>query len=76
MHGSTYSNCTDGQVRLIGGNTDYEGTVEVCLNNAWGTLQNQISTQNGRYYTAQTVCNVLGYTTPGIFCVSSDYSIH
>ena len=34
VHGSTYSNCTDGHVRLFGGSTDYEGTVEICINNA------------------------------------------
>ena len=63
-HGSVYANCTDGQVRLFGGTTEYEGTVEVCLNNAWGTI-------SGVYWygheEAQTVCNSLGYTAPGEF---------
>ena len=62
VHGSTYSNCTDGQVRLFGGSTDYEGTVEICINNAWGT----ISVYGWGYKEAQTICNVLGYTAPGI----------
>ena len=62
VHGSTYSNCTDGQVRLFGGSTDYEGTVEICINNAWGT----ISHYGWGYKEAQTVCNALGYTAPGI----------
>ena len=62
VHGSTYSNCADGQVRLFGGSTDYEGTVEICINNAWGT----ISDYGWGYNEAQTVCNALGYTTPGI----------
>ena len=62
VHGSTYSNCTDGQVRLFGGSTDYEGTVEICINNAWGT----ISDSGWGYEEAQTVCNALGYTAPGI----------
>ncbi|XP_019853225.1 PREDICTED: deleted in malignant brain tumors 1 protein [Amphimedon queenslandica] len=60
-HGvSTYSNCTDGDIRLVGGSTEYEGRVEVCLNNAWGTVYS-----SSREYFAQTVCNALGFTSPG-----------
>ena len=63
VYSSTYSNCTDGQVRLFGGSTDYEGTVEICINHAWGTIYDK----NGwGYEEAQTVCNTLGYTVPGI----------
>ena len=62
VYGSTYSNCTDGQIRLFGGSTDYEGTVEICINNAWGTISNY----GWRYEEAQTVCNALGYTAPGM----------
>ena len=65
VHESTYSNCTDGQVRLFGGSTDYEGTVEICINNAWGT----ISDYGWGYEEAQTVCNALGYTAPGMNAV-------
>ena len=64
---STYSNCTDGQVRLFGGSTEYEGTVEVCLNNAWGTISYYpLYNVKYMYSEAQTICNVLGYTTPGM----------
>ena len=63
VHGSTYSNCTDGHVRLFGGSTDYEGTIEICINNAWGTISNWYG---WGYHEAQTVCNALGYTAPGI----------
>lgn len=30
--------CSDGDVRLIGGITTYEGRLEVCLNRAWGSV--------------------------------------
>ena len=31
-------NCTDGALRLVGGNNPAEGRVEICINNAWGTV--------------------------------------
>ena len=34
----TQSNCSDGDVRLEGGLTEYEGRVEICINQAWGTI--------------------------------------
>ena len=30
--------CNDGEMRLVGGNTSLEGRVEICYNNAWGTI--------------------------------------
>ena len=35
----TFANCTNGEVRLMGGSTQNEGKVEVCVNQAWGSLQ-------------------------------------
>ena len=31
-------NCSDGEVRLVGGANITLGVVEVCINNAWGTV--------------------------------------
>jgi len=30
--------CSHGDVRLVGGYTDYEGYVEVCINGYWGHI--------------------------------------
>ena len=34
----TNGDCTYGDIRLAGGTNMYEGTVEVCVNNEWGTV--------------------------------------
>ena len=33
-----FANCTDGELRLVGGDDESEGRVEICINNAWGTV--------------------------------------
>ena len=60
-----HSACMDGDVRLVGGVTYNEGTVEVCLNNAWGTIcHNRWSSVD-----ASVVCGQLGYQPTGIYIV-------
>ena len=48
-------------MRLVGGQSAYEGRVEVCLSQRWGTV-----TDDG-WSTAevQVVCRQLGYNTQG-----------
>ena len=33
-----FVDCRDGDVRLVGGSVSNEGTVEICFNNLWGTV--------------------------------------
>ena len=53
--------CTDGEVRLVGGESEFEGRVEVCLNNRWGTVSSNGWTQTN----TEVVCNDLGYEYSG-----------
>ena len=53
--------CTDGQVRLVDGDTDVEGRVEICFNWRWGTISGDGWTQTE----STVVCNDLGYEPTG-----------
>lgn len=58
----TQSNCSEGDVRLIGGGTEYEGRVEVCVNRAWGTVCGYSGWANA----AKVVCSQIGALPLGL----------
>ena len=53
--------CTDGQLRLAGGNIANEGRVEICVNNMWGTVCDDFWGTTD----ATIVCQQLGYLMQG-----------
>ena len=54
-------NCTDGDVRVVGGPSPRVGRVEVCVKNIWGTICN--TTWN--FMSAAIICKQLGYSSYG-----------
>ena len=54
--------CTYGDVRLVGGPSLYEGRVEICINNAWGT----VCDDDWGASDAEVVCRQLGKPTSGV----------
>ena len=49
-------NCTNGALRLVGGANEAEGRVEICINDAWGTVCDNGFTKEE----ALVVCRQLG----------------
>ena len=53
-----FSNCTDNAIRLVEGNSSNQGRLEVCVNNAWGSVCD--STGVFTSDEAKVVCRQLG----------------
>ena len=58
----TNSGCDHGDVRIVGGTSVLEGRVEICLNDEWGTVCDQMWDNTD----AGVVCRQLGLSFRGI----------
>ena len=56
--------CMEGDVRLVDGTEDYEGRVEVCIEEIWSTVCDNGWSLND----ANVVCQQLGYLGTGTVC--------
>ena len=56
------ANCTNGEVRLVNGSGPHEGRVEVCVNEAWGT----VCSSSWNTDDANVVCKQQGYLPLGL----------
>jgi len=55
------ANCSDGDVRLVDGTALNDGRVEICFNNAWGTICNSGFDR----LDAGVICQQLGFSQFG-----------
>lgn len=58
-------NCSDGDIRLVNGTTvtPLEGRVEICINNAWGTVCDSMFSEDE----ANVICSQTGYRYNGMY---------
>ena len=55
--------CAYGDVRLVNGSNNLEGRVEICINNAWGTVCTGSVSEDD----AEVICRQVGRLPPGNF---------
>ena len=53
--------CNDTDLRLVGGTNQYEGRVEICFSNTWGTICDGFWSQPD----ANVACRQLGFADTG-----------
>lgn len=62
----TESCTTDGEVRLIGGQDDLQGTIQICIAGVWGSVCDDL----WGTVDANVICNQLGHS-PNSKCLNS-----
>lgn len=55
------ASCSDGDIRLVGGDKAYEGLLEICFSQRWGTINRDGWSPDD----SNVVCRQLGYSPIG-----------
>ena len=63
MHNAGQSGCMQGDIRLVNGTSRYEGRIEFCNNNQWGTVCDDGFARTD----AAVVCRQLGFDYAGTY---------
>ena len=69
-------NCTEGEIRLYGSSKSNEGTLHICINEAWGAV-----CMNAQWSNSETnvACKELDYSIYGIYKICllpHEYNLH
>ena len=56
------ANCSNGDIRLVNGTNELEGRLEICINNAWGSVCSQGFTEDD----AKVVCQQIKFPFNGM----------
>ena len=59
----TESQCTHGDVQLVGGSGSYEGNVQICNKGVWGW----VCDNSWSFNDARVVCRQLGFSTTSLW---------
>ena len=66
------SQCTYGDIRLVGGSGEYEGNVQICINETWGW----VCDNSWSLFDSRTACRQLGFSITGIYRYNDLISYH
>lgn len=64
--------CQNADLRLINGSVPYQGRIEICWNETWGT----ICDQSWSTFDAQVACRQLGFAAIGMYNLFKHYNFH